>query len=111
MRCWECRLEFDDLNESQPVCPGCGQLPSPKCDHPDFSGVFDEAQALAMVGACEAEADDSLDVTAALETVRLPVDLQEAADDAEALLEATGMAAFHLPDGLRLFRVPTERVM
>jgi hypothetical protein len=26
------------------------------------------------------------------------------------LLEATGMAAFHLP-GLRLFRVPTERLM
>ena len=111
MRCWECRLEFDDLNESQPVCPGCGQLPSSQRDHPDFSGVFDEALAVAMVPSCEAEQDDGFDATPVLETIRLPVDLQEAADDAEALLEATGMAAFHLPDGLRLFRVPTERVM
>ena len=112
MRCWECRLEFDDLNESQPVCPGCGQLPSSERDHPDFSGVFDEALAVAMAPASEAEQDEGFDRTPIpLETLRLPVDLQEAADDAEALLEATGMAAFHLPDGLRLFRVPTERVM
>ena len=111
MRCWECRLEFDEFNESQPVCPGCGQLPSCQRDHPDFSGVFDEAQAASMVGASEAEPDYSFDNTAALEAIRLPVDLREAADDAEALLEAIGMAAFHLPDGLRLFRVPTERVM
>ena len=111
MRCWDCRLELDDLNESQPVCPGCGQLPSSERDHPDFSGVFDEAETLALVRSCEAEQDDGFDSTLVLETVRLPVDLQEAADDAEALLEATGMAAFHLPDGLRLFRVPTERVM
>ena len=111
MRCWECRLEFDDLNESQPVCPGCGQLPSSERDHPDFSGVFDEAETLALVWSCEAEQNHNFDSTPVLETVRLPVDLQEAADDAEALLEATGMAAFHLPDGLRLFRVPTERVM
>ena len=57
------------------------------------------------------EQDNGFDSTLVLETIRLPVDLQEAADDAEALLEATGMAAFHLPDGLRLFRVPTVRVM
>ena len=47
----------------------------------------------------------------ALETIRIPVDLREAADDAEALLEATGLAAFHLPDGIRLFRLPTGRLM
>ena len=111
MRCWECSLEFDELNESQPVCPGCGGPPNPLRDHPDFSGVFDEAQAAPLVRACEAEPDDSLDTTPALEPVPFPVDLQEAADDAEALLEAIGMAAFHLSDGLRLFRVPTERVM
>ena len=111
MRCWECRLAFDDLNESQPVCPGCGQPPSSYRDHPDFSGVFEDAQTFAMVRTCEAEQDDSFDPTLARETVRLPVDLREAADDAEALLEATGMAAFHLSDGLRLFRVPTERLM
>jgi hypothetical protein len=111
MRCWECRFEFDETNESQPVCPGCGQPPSSHRDRLDFSGVFDEAQTLALVQACEAEQDDSFEATPALETIRLPVDLREAADDAEALLEAIGMAAFHLPDGLRLFRVPTERVM
>jgi hypothetical protein len=111
MRCWECWLEFDEFNESQPLCPGCGQPPSSYRDHPDFSGVFDEDQAASIVGASVAEPDDSFDTTAALEHVRLPLDLREAADDAEALLEAIGMTAFHLPDGLRLFRVPTERVM
>ena len=111
MRCWECRLEFDEINESQPVCPGCGQPPSSQRHHPDFSGVFDEAPALELVRECEAEEDDSFDATRELDAIRLPVDLREAADDAEALLEATGLAPFHLPDGFRLFRVPTERVM
>ena len=111
MRCWECRLEFDEINESQPVCPGCGRPPSSQRDHPDLSGVFDEAQTPAMVQACEAEQDDNFAATPVLETIRLPIDLREAADDAEALLEATGLAAFHLPDGFRLFRVLTERLM
>ena len=111
MRCWECRLEFDEFNESQPVCPGCGQLASSQRDNPDFSGVFEEAHAASLVRACEAVPDDSFDTTPAIEPVQTPVDLREAADDAEALLEAIGMTAFHLPDGLRLFRVPTERVM
>jgi hypothetical protein len=111
MRCWECRLEFDEINESQPVCPGCGQPPNSHRDHPDFSGFFDEAQTLELVRACEAEEDDVFDATGELDDIRLPVDLLEAADDAEALLEATGLAAFHLPDGFRLFRLPTERVM
>ena len=111
MRCWECRLEFDEINESQPVCPGCGQLPSSQGDHPEFSGVFDEAHTLELVRACEVEEDDNCDATRELDVIRLPVDLREAADDAEALLEATGLAAFHLPNGFRLFRVPTERVM
>ena len=111
MRCWDCRLEFDEINESQPVCPGCGQLPTSLRDHPDFSGVLDEAPPIAMICACEAESDGGFDTTPVLETVGLPVDLREAADDAEALLEAIGMAAFHLPDGLRLFRLPSERVM
>jgi len=111
MRCWECRLEFDELNESQPLCPGCGQPPSSQRDHPDFSGVFDEAQAAPLVPALEAGPDDSFDTTPALEPVPFPVDLRQAADDAEALLEAIGMTAFHLPDGLRFFRLPTGRVM
>ena|SRR5215469_6130614 len=111
MRCWECRLEFDETNESQPVCPGCGQPPGSKGDHPDFSAVLDEVHQVAIMRACKVETENSFDTAPAVETVRLPVDLREAADDAEALLEAIGMAAFHLPDGLRLFRVPTERVM
>ena len=40
----------------------------------------------------------------------MPVDLQEAGDDAEALLQATGYATFVLPGGFRFFRLPTERV-
>jgi hypothetical protein len=64
-----------------------------------------------MVRGCEAQEDDNFDARPVLETIRLPVDLREAADDAEALLEATGLAAFHLAGGFRLFRVPTERVM
>ena len=111
MCCWECRLEFDELNESQPVCPGCGRPPSSQRDQPDLFAVFEDAPAASLSRACEAEPDDSLDTTPALDPVPFPVDLQEAADDAEALLDAIGMAAFHLPDGLRLFRVPTERVM
>jgi hypothetical protein len=27
MRCLECGAEFDEVNESQPVCPGCGVVP------------------------------------------------------------------------------------
>jgi hypothetical protein len=111
MRCWECRLEFDEINESQPVCPGCGQPPSSQRDHPDFYRVLDEAPAFELVRACEAEEDDNFDATRELDVIRLPVDLREAADDAEALLEATGLAAFHLLDGFRLFRLLTERVM
>ena len=111
MRCWECRLEFDDLNESQPVCPGCGQPPSSKRDHPDFSGVLDEAPPLAIMRASEAESENSFDTTLVLESIRPPVDLREAADDAESLLEATGLAGFHLAGGFRLFRILTERVM
>ncbi len=111
MHCWECRLEFDEFNESQPVCPGCGNLPSSQRDHSDFSGVFDEVQAAPLVRALEAEPDDGSDTVPAIEPVQFPIDLREAADDAEALLEAIGMGAFHLPDGLRLFRIPTERVM
>ena len=111
MCCWECRFEFDELNESQSVCPGCGRPPSSQRDQPDFSGVFEDAHAASLIRASEAEPDDTLDTTPALESVPFPVDLQEAADDAEALLEAIGMTAFHLPDGLRFFRLQTGRVM
>lgn len=41
----------------------------------------------------------------------MPGDLQEALDDAEALLLATGHATFDLPEGFRMFQRPTERIM
>jgi hypothetical protein len=41
----------------------------------------------------------------------MPLDLQEALDDAESLLLATGHAAFYLPEGFRMFPLPTERIM
>ena len=41
----------------------------------------------------------------------MPRDLQEALDDAEALLLATGHATFDLPEGFRMFQLPTERIM
>jgi hypothetical protein len=42
---------------------------------------------------------------------RMPRDLQEALDDAEALLLASGHATFDLPEGFRMFQLPTERIM
>lgn len=84
MRCWECRLELDEFNESQPVCPGCGQPPRSERDHPDFSGAFDEPLTPTSVRPYEDEQDDSSDAATVLETTRLPLDLWEAADDAES---------------------------
>jgi hypothetical protein len=37
--------------------------------------------------------------------------MQNALDDAEALLLATGHATFDLPEGRRMFPLPTERIM
>ncbi len=45
------------------------------------------------------------------EPVRMPLDLQNALDDAESLLLATGHATFDLPEGFRMFPLPTERIM
>jgi hypothetical protein len=110
MRCWECRLEFDEINESQPVCPGCGQLPIPQRDHPELPAV-DEVGTVAMLEEREAEDDDHFDTDSVPAAIPLPIDLREAADDAEGLLEATGLAGFLLPEGFRLFPFPTGRVM
>jgi hypothetical protein len=41
----------------------------------------------------------------------MPRDLQEALDDAEALLLATGQVMFDGPKGFRLFKLPTDRLM
>jgi hypothetical protein len=58
-----------------------------------------------------ADQDPGLDIEQPFDPIRMPADLQEAGDDAEALLEATGYAAFVLLDGFRLFPLPTDRVM
>jgi len=89
MRCPECGADFDELNESQPVCPGCGCPPGSSGDYTD----------------CELA--ESLE-----ELTRMPPDLQEALDDAEALLLATGNVGFRVPGkGFWLFTLPTDRVM
>ena len=111
MRCLECGAEFDEMNESQPVCPGCGAAPGTGGDDAEIGALFDEADVIAAAPA-ETDSDDrALDLDQPLEPVRMPVDLQEAFDDAEALLLATGHATFDLPQGFRMFPLPTERVM
>ena len=111
MCCWECRLEFDEINESQPVCPGCGQLPIAHRDPPEICAVLDEVGMLATFHENEGEEDGRFDTDAVPAAIPLPIDLREAADDAEGLLEATGWALFHLRGGFRLFHLPSERVM
>lgn len=102
MRCGECGFEFDEMNESQPVCSACGALPVREDDAPEISASLEEVAAEERDGE-PVDFDDGSD--------RMPRDLQEAADDAEALLEATGFATFDLPAGRRLFRLATEDVM
>ena len=90
MRCLECGAEFDEMNESQPVCPGCGSPPGmSRTGEPDLGIELDEPTG----------------------PTQMPRDLQEALDDAEALLLATGHATFDLPEGFRMFQLPTERIM
>lgn len=112
MRCLECGAEFDEMNESQPVCPGCGAVPAGRRDSADVCALLDDAAAFASAQSDHEEGEDAgMDLDEPFDPMRMPVDLQEAADDAEVLLQATGYATFVLPDGFRLFRLPTERVM
>jgi hypothetical protein len=112
MRCLECGAEIDEMNESQPVCPGCGTVPGGRVDSADVCALLEEAAAFASAQSdCEEDQDAGFDGDQAFDPVRMPVDLQEAGDDAEALLQVIGYAAFVLPEGFRLFRLPTERVM
>ncbi len=87
MRCPECGANIDELNESQPVCPGCGSS--------TWLGL----------SATAAYADDDVVST------QMPRDLQEALDEAEALLLGTGHVMFYGPNGFRLFKLPTDRLM
>ena len=112
MRCFECEAEFDEMNESQPVCPGCGAVPAGRRDSADVCALLEDATVIAAAQLDHDEAADlGIDLDEPSDSIRMPVDLQEAGDDAEALLQATGYATFALPEGFRLFRLPTERVM
>ena len=111
MRCLECSAEFDELNESQPVCPGCGSPPGIGRDDVEVGALLDEAAAFAAAPADAREPDLGPDLDELAGPTSMPVDLQEALDDAEALLLATGHATFDLPEGFRMFPFPTERIM
>jgi hypothetical protein len=111
MRCFECGAHFDELNESQPVCPACGAPPGMSRDDGDVCALLDDA-ALIAAGPAEGEyTDPALDLDEPEEPLRTPVDLQEALDDAESLLLATGHVTFDLPAGFRMFPLPTGRIM
>ena len=111
MRCLECGAEFDEMNESQPVCPGCGTPLGTGRDDADIVALMDDAAVMAAAPV-EPESDDpGLELDQPAEPIRMPVDLQEALDDAEALLLATRHVTFDLPEGFRMFPLPTERVM
>ena len=111
MRCLECGAEFDELNESQPVCPACGTPPGTGRDDDDVCAILDDA-ALIAAAPNEAEAaEPGRDLDEQDEPVRMPLDLQEAQDDAESLLLATGHVTFDLPAGFRMFPLPSERIM
>ena len=113
MRCWECGAEFDELNESQPVCPACGAFPGMGRDDGDVCALLDDAALIAAAHGEPEYTDPGLGLgpDPQEEPVRMPLDLQTALDEAESLLLATGHATFDLPDGFRIFPLPTERIM
>jgi hypothetical protein len=112
MRCVECGAKFDELNESQPVCPACGAVPATGGrDDQDVAAILDDAAVFAVAAGQAEETDVGLDLEAPKMPLRMPLDLQEALDDAEALLLATGHVTFDLPEGFRMFPLPTERIM
>ena len=110
MRCLECEAEFDEMNESQPVCPGCGATPEDRRDSADICALLEDAFMIASQQ-LDREEDQEAGPDQPFAPIRTPVDLQEAGDEAEALLQATGYATFVLYGGFRFFRLPTERVM
>jgi hypothetical protein len=99
------------MNESQPVCPGCGSPPGRGRDDAEIGALLDEAAVSAPTPAETGDLDLEPDLDQPIGPTRMPRDLQEALDDAEALLLATGLATFDLPEGFRMFQLPTERIM
>ena len=112
MRCLECGVEIDEINESQPVCPSCGTVPGGQGDCADYCALLEDAAAISSAPLDHEEDQNAgLDFDEPFDPIRMPADLQEAGDDAEALLQAIGYAAFALPEGFRLFQLLTEWVM
>ena len=112
MHCFECRAEFDEMNESQPVCPGCGAVPRNCGESSEICALMEDAASFSVERADLEEAQgDYLEELEPVERLRTPVDFQEAAGDAEALLEATGFLTFNTSNGFRFFKTPTELQM
>jgi hypothetical protein len=111
MRCLECGAEFDEMNESQPVCPGCGSPPGTGRDDAEIGALLDDAAVFATAPTEVRDPDLGTELEELAGPTPMPRDLQEALDDAEALLLATGHATFDLPEGFRIFQLPTERIM
>jgi len=110
MRCLECGADFDEMNESQPVCPSCGTVPGGHDVDVGIDALLDGAAAIGADALDQVE-DPGPDLDQPTDRIRLPIDLREARDDAEALLLATGYAAFNLPGRFRVFKLPTDLVM
>jgi len=80
-------------------------------DDEDVCALLDDAALIAAAPDETEDADAGLGLDEQDEPVRMPLDLQEARDDAESPLLATGYATFDLPEGFRMFPLPTERIM
>ena len=77
----------------------------------ESGALLDEAAVFAAAPAEAPEPDLGRDLDELVGPTPMPEDLREALDDAEALLLATGHATFDLPEGFRMFALPTERIM
>jgi hypothetical protein len=107
----ECGADFDELNESQPVCPGCGTPPGPAGDDADVAAVLDDAGLIDTLESAAAEPNLEPEDPPG-EPISASPDLDVVLDDAEALLLATGNAGFDVPGkGYRILPLPTDRVM
>jgi hypothetical protein len=111
MLCAECGAELDEINDPQPVCPGCGISPGVGADNAEIGAIVDEAVVCVAAPADAPEPELGPEIDELTGPTPMPRDLQEALDDAEALLLATGHATFDLPEGFRMFQLPTERIM
>src|SRR5689334_25338563 len=110
MRCWECGTDFDELNESQPLCPACGAFPSMGRDDDDACALLDDAALIAAAHGEPEYTDRGLGLGPGPqeEPVRVPLDLHTARDGGESRLLPPGQATFDLTEGFRIFPLPTS---